>query len=92
VPGVVAYSHPEAARAVVRVSTVTGLVPPPVGLLYTASPQVLERLADGGQVIRLEGGVIPLYAAVTIDGAEEVYGFAFTVEGAKRALADALAD
>jgi len=92
VPGVVGYSHPEAARAIVRVPTVTGLVPPPVGLLYTANPQVLERLPDGGQVIRLEGGVIPLYAAVTIDGAEEVYGFAFTVEGAKRALADALAD
>jgi hypothetical protein len=89
-PGVVGYSHPEAARAVVRVSAVTGLVPPPIGALYTPSTQVLERLPGGGQVIRLEGGVIPLYAAVEIDGAEEVYGFAFTVEGAKRALADAL--
>jgi hypothetical protein len=89
IPGVAGWSHPEAARAIVRVSTVTGLVPPPVGLLYSPNPQAVERLDDGGQVLRLDGGVIPLYAAVAIVGTEEVYGFGFTVEAAKHALEDA---
>jgi hypothetical protein len=46
----------------------------------------VERLDGGGQVLRLDGGVIPLYAAVAVDGQQEVFGYGFTVEGAKLAL------
>lgn len=90
-PGVVGFSNPEAMLAVVRVGAVTGLVPPPFGLLYTRNPQVVERYA-GGQVLQLDGGVMPLYAAVSVapDARGEVWGFAFTVQGAKHALRDGL--
>jgi len=86
VPGVTGWSRPDTASAIVRVGAVTGILPPPLGSLYTAHPRVLERLASGGQVLRLDGGVIPLYAATTVSGGQEVYGVAFTVQGAKRAL------
>ncbi len=91
VKGVLGWSNPEAATAIVRVGTVTGLLPPPLGSMYSPNPQPVERLDDGGQVVRLDGGVIPLYAAVAFapDG-QEIYGVAFTVEGAKQALAAAL--
>lgn len=90
-PGVFGYSSPEAMLAVVRVGAVTGVVPPPFGLLYTAHPQVVERI-PGGQVLQLDGGVMPLFAAVSVapDVKGEVWGFGFTVEGAKHALQDGL--
>jgi len=91
-PGVSAWSNADASVAIVRVGTVTGLLPPPLNQLYTMQPQPLERLDNGGQVVRLTGGVVPLYAAVAFDGTEEVYGLGFSRENAKLALADALAE
>ena len=89
-PSVAAWSSADAAVAVVRVGAITGILPPPLSQLYTMQPQPLERLDNGGQVVRLDGGVMPLYAAVAFDGAEEVYGLGFSQESAKRALSDAL--
>ncbi len=89
VPGVVAHSNANAQVAVVRVATITGLLPPPLHQLYSVDPQPIERLEGGGQVVRLLGGVAPLYAAVAFDGEQEVYGLGFSAEAAKRALADA---
>ena len=43
----------------------------------------------GGQVVRLLGGVAPLYAAIAFDGEHEVYGLGFSAQAAKRALLDA---
>lgn len=88
--GVVAYSNADAGLAVMRLGGITGLLPAPLHQLYSMNPQPLERLDGGGQVVRLDGGVIPLYAAIAFDGAEEVYGLGFSAEAAKRALRDAL--
>ncbi len=88
--GVLAWSDPNSATAILRTSQITGLLPPPIGQLYTASDQPLLTLDNGGQVLRLDGGVIPLYAAVVIQDGGEVIGLGFTIESASRALATAL--
>lgn len=88
-PGVRGWSHPDAAQGILRVGAITGLLPPPLHGLYTVDPQPLERL-ETGQVVRLDGGTMPVYAAVAFDGTEEVYGLGFSVRAAKQALADAL--
>ncbi len=90
VPGVRAYSNADAATGIVRLGAITGLLPPPLNELYTVDPQPLERLDNGGQVVRLDGGVMPLYAAVAFDGEHEVYGLGFSEEAAKLALSDAM--
>ena len=43
-------------------------------------------VANGAQVVRLDGGVIPLYAAFGIIGGHEVIGLGHTVGGAAQAL------
>jgi tetratricopeptide (TPR) repeat protein len=87
-PGVRGWSNPEAATAVVRIGARTpdGLLPPPFGLLYEANPQVVESTEAGTRVLRLEGGVMPLYAATSPVETGEVWGFGFTPEAARRAL------
>ena len=87
--GVVAHSNANAQVAVVRVATITGLLPPPLNQLYSVDPQPIERLDGGGQVVRLLGGVAPLYAAIAFEGEQEVYGLGFSAQAAKRALWDA---
>jgi len=87
--GVVAHSNANGQVAVVRVGTITGLLPPPLSQLYSVDPQPIERLSNGGQVVRLVGGVAPLYAAIAFDGEQEVYGLGFSAQAAKRALSDA---
>ncbi|MBX2797719.1 MAG: hypothetical protein KTR31_08630 [Myxococcales bacterium] len=89
-PGVAAYSDPPAAMAVMWVGRATGVVPPPLGLLFTANPQPIETLPSG-VVLRLDGGTLPVYAATTIHDGAEVFGLGFTVPAAKRALDAALA-
>ena len=84
-PGVIAYSDRDAACAILWVGAVAGVLPPPLGLLYTPNPQPIEGLANG-VVLQLDGGLLPLYAATTVIDGQEVYAVAFTVEGAKRAL------
>lgn len=88
--GVVAYSNASAQVGMLRVGQITGLLPPPLSALYSVDPQPIERLDNGGQVVRLVGGVVPLYAAIAFQGEEEVYGLGFSTEAAKQALADAL--
>jgi hypothetical protein len=90
IAGVVGYSNPDAGTAVLRVGAVTGAVPPPIALLYTGRPRPVDSV-EGGEVLRLDGGMMPLYAARAVDAAEqEVWGLGFTPEGAKDALAAVL--
>jgi tetratricopeptide (TPR) repeat protein len=87
-PGVRGWSNPESATAIVRIGAriPEGLLPPPFGLLYEANPQVVESTEAGTRVLRLEGGVMPLYAAISPADTGEVWGFGFTAEAARRAL------
>jgi hypothetical protein len=84
--GVAAWSDRERAIAFMRTSRVTGTLPPPLALLYTPGALPVRRLEGGGQVIRLEGGPIPLYAAIRIDGDQEVTGIGYTPVAATHAL------
>jgi tetratricopeptide (TPR) repeat protein len=84
--GVVAWSDPERAMAVIRTSRVTGTLPPPLALLYTPANPPLARLEGGGQIVRLDGGAIPLYAAIKIDGDQEVTAIGYTPQAATYAL------
>lgn len=96
VAGVRGYSNPEGATAVLRVGGVPGMLPPPLGLMYTKRDQAVAQLVSGtssaGEVLRLDGGVMPLYAARAVlpEATQEVWGLGFTVQSAKLALAAAL--
>lgn len=83
--GVVAHSNPSLAMTVLRVNTI-GTLPPPLSQLFTPMEPALSRLDGGGQVLRLDGGPAPLYAAVVIGDGYETYGLAYSAEGAERAL------
>ncbi|MCB9685213.1 MAG: hypothetical protein H6738_06670 [Alphaproteobacteria bacterium] len=85
-PGYVGFSNPEAAVAVVHVGGVTGLLPPPLGAMYTTRSQAVQRIEDGGQILRLEGGVVPLYAAFVVRDGEEWIGLGFTAAAAHQAI------
>lgn len=85
-PGVIGFSNPEAAIAAVRVGSPEMHLPPPFGLLYEQSPQLVESTEDGLTVLSLEGGVMPLYAATALSGEVRCWGFGFTPVSAKRAL------
>jgi len=88
--GVVAWSDPDGATAILRTSQVTGLLPPPLNQMYTASERPVKTLENGAQVLRLEGGVIPLYAATLVQDEAEIIGLGFTIESASRAMDAAL--
>lgn len=83
------FSSPDAAAAVVRVGGVTGLLPPPLGAMYTPRAQAVRRLDDGTQVLALDGGIIPLFAAVRVMNGAETLGLGFTPEAAIAALRQA---
>lgn len=85
--GVVAWSDPERGVAVMRAAQATGSLPPPLALLYTPASPPLARLEGGGQLVRLEGGAIPLYAAIRIEeNGQEVTALGFTPSAAEAAL------
>lgn len=84
--GVVAWSDPERARALVVAAQPTGGLPPPLALLYTPRARPLRALYGGGQLLRLEGGPLPLYAAIRIEDGLERTGLGFTPEAAVGAL------
>lgn len=88
--GVVAFSDPERGLAILRQRVPTGSLPPVLAQLYTPASPPLGSLPDGGQLVRLEGGPIPLYAAVRIgeDGTETT-GLGYTPEEAVFALRSA---
>lgn len=85
-PGVHAWSDPDGATAVLRVAGPPGVLPPPLAQLYTPAPEGARALPGGARVLRLDGGMMPLYAATgELDGAT-VLGLGFTPEAAARAL------
>jgi hypothetical protein len=84
--GVVAFSDPERAISVVRAARPTGSLPPPLAQLYTPATPAIRSLVGGGQLLRLDGGPIPLYAAIRVDGEQEVTGLGYTPEAAVTAL------
>lgn len=86
-PGWVGFSSADAAASVVRVGGVTGLLPPPLGAMYTPRAQAVRRLPDGTQVLALDGGIIPVFAAVRVVDGAETWGLGFTQEAAVAALA-----
>jgi tetratricopeptide (TPR) repeat protein len=90
IPGASAVSNPSAGVAVVLVGATTGVLPPPFASLYPDPPQPVLTLDRGGQVLRLLGGSLPLYAAVAPTEGREVWTFAFTPSEAVRALTLAL--
>ncbi|MFT4625069.1 MAG: hypothetical protein ACI8PZ_003735, partial [Myxococcota bacterium] len=72
--------------AIVKVGGVTGLLPPPIGLLYTPDATPIARLPGGGQVLLLRNGPMMLYAAVAIRDGNEILAIAFTPGAAIGAL------
>lgn len=85
-PQWVGFSNPDAAASVVRVGGVTGLLPPPLGAMYTPRPQAVRRLEDGTQILALDGGIIPVYAAVRVVDGAETWAVGFTQDAAVAAL------
>lgn len=84
--GVTAWSDTASRRTVVR-HRGNRLLPPPLSLLYTARNPPLRSVGDGGRVMALDGGSIPLFAAVLTAGDETVLGIGTNPEEAARALA-----
>ncbi len=85
-PGVVALSNKESGSTILRAASVTGLLPPPLHQMYSPAEQALAIIGESGRLIRLEGGVMPIFAAIDVDGDQEVIGLAFSPEAAVRAL------
>ncbi|MBW2254159.1 MAG: hypothetical protein JRI25_06115, partial [Deltaproteobacteria bacterium] len=84
--GVRAWSHRDLATTILLLPRPVEDLPPPLAQLYTARKPDVAGLPDGGRVIRLDGGLIPLYAAVAPHGDRQVYALGFTVEAARHAL------
>jgi tetratricopeptide (TPR) repeat protein len=87
--GVRAWSHRDQATTLLLLSQPVEGLPPPLAQLYTPRVPDVASLPEGGRVIRLDGGLIPLYAAVAPHGERQVYGLGFTAEAARRALTTA---
>ncbi len=84
--GVVAFSDAERGRTIIASAVSTGNLPPPLALMYTPAEPLLRRLSGGGQLMRLDGGPIPVYAAVRLVDGIEYTAVAFTPEAALDAL------
>ncbi|MCB9674110.1 MAG: hypothetical protein H6737_03285 [Alphaproteobacteria bacterium] len=85
--GVSGFSQSDRQLAVLHINTETDLLPPPLALLYSPREPLLAK-ADGVELIRLDGGNLPLYAARRKANGATVLGLGFTEEAARRALAD----
>jgi tetratricopeptide (TPR) repeat protein len=84
--GVAAWSSALAEQAVLR-QTGDRELPPPLSALYTVETPALAALPDGGKLVRLTGGALPLYAAIRTVGHERILGLGHSPEAAARALA-----
>jgi hypothetical protein len=84
-PGVVAWSDPQRAIALVRTSKITGTLPPPLAALYSIDPRPVRSLEGGVQVVRLLGGPMAIYAAARITDGQQIWGLGFTPGAAEAA-------
>jgi len=91
VPGVQAFSDPEASVALLRIAGPLDALPPPLASLYTPDPRPESTRTDAGgrttRVVRWTGGFLPVYAAIRTDDDRTRVGIGFSVEAAVRALA-----
>jgi hypothetical protein len=62
------------------------VLPPPLSPLFVPVEPAIRRIPSGGQILRLDGGVAPIYAAVRVGDGFETYGLGFSPEAAERAL------
>ncbi len=85
--GVVAWSHPDQAAAVLFVDAPDNVLPPPLASLWTPRDRDEATLPDGGRLVRLDGGTLPLFAASQPLEGRRVWAVGFTPEAARRALA-----
>ncbi len=84
-PGVQAWTDPRTQISLLQVVGRSEVLPPPLGLLFTASGRA-ERRETSLDVRRYEGGVHPLYVARSEVPGFTRYGLGFTPEAAGRAL------
>lgn len=85
--GVSGFSQADRQLAVVHINAETDVLPAPLALLYSPREPALDK-TDDTELLRLDGGNLPLYAARRISDGATVYGLGFTPEAAQRALAD----
>jgi len=86
VPGVLAWSDPDDAIAVLRIFGAPAVLPPPLSGLYTVASRPVADLSGGGRLVRLVGGFLPTYAAIAQYEGFQVIGLGFSPEAATRAL------
>ncbi|MEZ4323326.1 MAG: hypothetical protein R3F61_38030 [Myxococcota bacterium] len=86
--GVSGFSHADRQLAIVHIAAETKVLPPPLALLYSPRDPLLAKSEAGVELLRLDGGNLPLYAARKQGDGATVIGLGFTPEAAQRALAD----
>ena len=91
VAGVTAQSSTRYQRSLLLTERAVGDLPPPLANLYDAGPTVLST-ARGIRVVRLEGGPIPLFAAVTLFEGRDLIGLGLTPTSARDAVEQALGE
>ncbi|NCG20431.1 MAG: hypothetical protein GWP91_15590, partial [Rhodobacterales bacterium] len=79
-------SNKESGTTILRTASVTGILPPPLHQMYTPAEQALAVIGDTGRLIRLDGGIFPVFAAIDIVDDQEVIGLGFSPEAATRTL------
>ncbi len=86
--GVSGFSDADRQLAVVHINADTQSLPPPLALLYTPREPLLSESEDGVELMKLDGGNLPLYGARKRADSGTVIGLGFTPLAAQRALAD----
>jgi hypothetical protein len=86
--GVSGFSDADRQLALLHINADTELLPPPLALLFTPRTPLLSESKDGVELMRLDGGNLPLYAARKRSDDTTVIGLGFTALAAQRALAD----
>jgi len=88
--GMVAWSHPDLASAVLFVDAPDDRFPPPLAELWTPHRPDEASLPDGGRLVLLDGGNLRVFAATRIVQGRRAWALAFTPQAARRALDDAM--
>lgn len=87
--GVNAYSHADRQLAIVVINGSTKVLPPPLASLFSQAKTVVALNEDGSELLALQDGYLPLYAARSTTDTTVTLGLGFTPEAARRALRDA---